>query len=296
MPRCPSKVSGRTHGMAARRTSLHHRDLTTHPGAGVLDRFAWSRVIRLSRLEQVKDVLRARRRPKSQEMMIRISEGPTAANRHETRIPDLRKDHWPGAPTACVRPTLGGLRGQAASSTVASFQHQGGSSVSCGPARHPPPCTRQFRAFTLRGRSGYSPRARLCINIQPGWLPAASSSLIGPAIDQLLAAAPSLDQEPARLLPALAVVPEHRARRGVRHRLAVILGQPVHGQVVGPAAGMRLFTRACARERTAGEGGVRSGASGPASLHRSGLARLSRWRTRRWSCRVRWRVVRSGSC
>ena len=84
-------------------------------------------------------------------MMIRISEGPTAANRHEARIPDLRKDYWLGAPSACVRPTRGRLGGQAASSTVASLQHQGGSSVSCGLARHPPPCTRRFRAFTLRG-------------------------------------------------------------------------------------------------------------------------------------------------
>jgi hypothetical protein len=93
MPCCPSKVSGRAHCMAARRASLHHRDLTTHPGAGVLDRFAWSWVIRLSRLEKVKDVLCARRRPKSEEMVIRISEGPTAANRHEARVPNLRKDH-----------------------------------------------------------------------------------------------------------------------------------------------------------------------------------------------------------
>jgi hypothetical protein len=91
-------------------------------------------------------------------MVIRISEGPTAANRHEARVPDLRKDHWLGAPSACVRPALGALGGQAASSTVASFQHQSGPWVSCGLAGHPPPCTRQFRAFTLRGRSGRSPR------------------------------------------------------------------------------------------------------------------------------------------
>jgi len=86
------------------------------------------------------------------------------------------------------------------------------------------------------------------------------------------------------------------AKDEIKEALVEGLGQPVHGQVAGPAAGMRLFTRACALERTAGEGGVRSGANGPASLHRSGRARLSRWRTRRWSCRVRWRVVRSGSC
>jgi hypothetical protein len=41
MPCCPSKVPGRAHGMAARRASLHHRDLTTHPGAGMPDRFTW---------------------------------------------------------------------------------------------------------------------------------------------------------------------------------------------------------------------------------------------------------------
>ena len=79
--------------MAARRASLRHGDLATHPRAGVLDRFTWSWVLRLSRFEQVKDVVRARRRPKSQEMVIRISEGPTATNRHEARIPNLREDH-----------------------------------------------------------------------------------------------------------------------------------------------------------------------------------------------------------
>ena len=39
-----------------------------------------------------------------------------------------------------------------------------------------------------------------------------------------MAAAQSLDEEPARLLPVLATVPDPRALRGVRHRLAVILG------------------------------------------------------------------------
>jgi hypothetical protein len=79
--------------MAARRASLHHRDLTTHPGAGVLDRFPWSWVLRLDRLEQVKDVLRAQRGPNSEQMMIRISESPTATKRDEARVPNLRYDH-----------------------------------------------------------------------------------------------------------------------------------------------------------------------------------------------------------
>jgi hypothetical protein len=70
MPCRPAQVSGSAHRVAARRASLHHLDLTTRPSADVLDRFTWSRVVRLSRLEQVKDVLRARRRPKGEEMVI----------------------------------------------------------------------------------------------------------------------------------------------------------------------------------------------------------------------------------
>src|SRR5437016_7163836 len=93
MPRCPTQVSGRAHCMAARRASLGHLHLATHPGAGMLDRLTRSWVLRLSRLEEVKDVLCARRRPKSEEMVIRISEGPAAADRHEARVPDLREDH-----------------------------------------------------------------------------------------------------------------------------------------------------------------------------------------------------------
>jgi hypothetical protein len=45
-------------------------------------------------------------------------------------------------------------------------------------------------------------------------MPAASSSPIDPAIGQLLAAAQSVEEEPARLLPVLAAIPDPRARRG----------------------------------------------------------------------------------
>jgi hypothetical protein len=76
--------------MAARRASLHHRDLTTYPGTGLLDGLPWSWVLRLNRLKQVKDVLRAQRGPNSEQMMIRISEGPTATKRDEARVPNLR--------------------------------------------------------------------------------------------------------------------------------------------------------------------------------------------------------------
>ena len=69
-------------------------------------------------------------------------------------------------------------------------------------------------------------------------MPAASSSLIDPAIGQLLAAARALDPERARLLPVLTAVPDPRARRGVRHRLAMILGLALCAVL----AGARSFT------------------------------------------------------
>jgi hypothetical protein len=60
-------------------------------------------------------------------------------------------------------------------------------------------------------------------------MPDASSSPIDPAIGQLLAAVQCPDPERGRLLPVLAAVPDPRARRGVRHRLVVILGLALCG-------------------------------------------------------------------
>jgi hypothetical protein len=79
--------------MATRCARLHHLDLTTYPRTGVLDRYTRSRIPRPNRLEQVKNVLRAQRRPKSQKMMIRISQTPTATKRDESRVSNLRQDH-----------------------------------------------------------------------------------------------------------------------------------------------------------------------------------------------------------
>jgi len=56
--------------MAAGRASLGHRDLATHPSAGMLDRLTRSWVLWLSRLEEVKNMLCARCRPQSEEMVI----------------------------------------------------------------------------------------------------------------------------------------------------------------------------------------------------------------------------------
>jgi hypothetical protein len=93
MPWRSTQVPGRSHRTAAGRTSLHHLDLPAHPGAGVLDRAARSRVLGLRRLEAGKDVLGAQCRPQSQQLVIRIGERPAAADGDEARVPDLREDH-----------------------------------------------------------------------------------------------------------------------------------------------------------------------------------------------------------
>jgi hypothetical protein len=79
--------------MTARRTRLHHLDLTTNPRAGMLDRLTRTRVLRPHRLEQVKDMLRAQCGPESQEMMVGIGKAPTTAKRDEARVSNLRQNH-----------------------------------------------------------------------------------------------------------------------------------------------------------------------------------------------------------
>jgi hypothetical protein len=69
-------------------------------------------------------------------------------------------------------------------------------------------------------------------------MPAAPSSLTDPAIGQLLTTAQAMGGARTRLLPVLAAVPDPRARRGVRHRLAVILSLAVCAVL----AGARSFT------------------------------------------------------
>src|SRR6266567_4645806 len=64
-------------------------------------------------------------------------------------------------------------------------------------------------------------------------MPAAPSSPIDPAVGQLLTAADGLGGNRALLLQVLAAVPDPRARRGVRHRLAVILTLAVCAVLAG---------------------------------------------------------------
>jgi hypothetical protein len=100
MPSGTSQVASRTHGVSARRAGLHHPDLAAHPGAGVVDRVTWSRVVRAGRVEEVENVLGARRRPQGEEMVVLVGEAPPAANGHQARIADRRKDHRRSLPVA----------------------------------------------------------------------------------------------------------------------------------------------------------------------------------------------------
>lgn len=93
MPCCPTQVSGRGVGMAGRRASLGHRDLAARPCPSLLNGVTRPRVRRLSLLEEVEDVLRARCRPQGEELMIRIGERPAAADSDEARVAIFGEDH-----------------------------------------------------------------------------------------------------------------------------------------------------------------------------------------------------------
>jgi hypothetical protein len=79
--------------MAAYSPCLHHLYFATRPGAGSFDRLSRTRVLRLSGLKEVKDVLGTRCRPQGEKLVIRIGEGPTAADRHEARVAVFQEDH-----------------------------------------------------------------------------------------------------------------------------------------------------------------------------------------------------------
>lgn len=69
-------------------------------------------------------------------------------------------------------------------------------------------------------------------------MPASSSSLIGPALGHLADLPSDASEDPPGLLAVLAKVADPRHRRGVRYRLAVILGLAVCAVL----AGARSFT------------------------------------------------------
>ena len=59
----------------------------------MLDGLTRSWILRVSGFEQVQDVLSACGCPKSEQMVIRVRQGPAAADRHEARVAYLREDH-----------------------------------------------------------------------------------------------------------------------------------------------------------------------------------------------------------
>src|SRR6185295_19968465 len=59
-------------------------------------------VVRSNRFEEAENVLRAGGGPECEELVIRVRQTPTTADRYEARIPDFREDHG-GAPSRCAR-------------------------------------------------------------------------------------------------------------------------------------------------------------------------------------------------
>lgn len=122
----------------------------------MLDRLTRPQVIRLSRLEEIEDVLRARSRPQSEEVVMRISEGSAPADRHEAWVPDLREDHgWHSFSLHQVSiPTLAHHRHRSVPSRMSGRQRsrtgQRHRMVHGGGARRP---HRARRRATAQGRS-----------------------------------------------------------------------------------------------------------------------------------------------
>ena len=93
VPSSPVQLSSGSHRMAGRSTGPRHLDLAARPRPDLLDRVAGPRIRGLLRLEEVKDVLCARRRPQAQEPVVGVRERPPAADRDETRVALLGEDH-----------------------------------------------------------------------------------------------------------------------------------------------------------------------------------------------------------
>ena len=87
-------------GSAGRRAGLGHRDLAADPRSSLLDGLAGPRVRGLHRLEMVQNVLCTRGRPQSQEPMVGVREGPSAADGDEAGVALFGENH------CCTRPLV----------------------------------------------------------------------------------------------------------------------------------------------------------------------------------------------
>ena len=86
VPGGPNQAASRRDRVTAGGAGLRHRHLASHPGARVLDRLTRPWVLGSRRLEEVEDVLSAPRRPEREEVVIRVGQDPTAADRDEAGV------------------------------------------------------------------------------------------------------------------------------------------------------------------------------------------------------------------
>lgn len=99
-------------GVAGGLARLFHGDFPTCPSPSQLDRVAGPWIERSNGFEEWQGMLRARRCPQSQELMVGIGEGAASSNGDESRITDLGKNH------ARTVPKLGNRRGATSADKV----------------------------------------------------------------------------------------------------------------------------------------------------------------------------------
>jgi hypothetical protein len=93
MPGRATQVPGSIICATARRAGVPPAHFAPSPCSDGLYRLTRSRIVRARRLEEVQDMFCTQGRPDGEEMVIRIGERPSAANRDETWVPDFRKNH-----------------------------------------------------------------------------------------------------------------------------------------------------------------------------------------------------------
>jgi hypothetical protein len=91
--RSTAKVPRRRVGVAGGRPGFGHRDLATCPGASELDRAPRPLVVRSGALEVVEHMLRARRSPHGEAMVVVVLERPASTDRDQPRISNIAQDH-----------------------------------------------------------------------------------------------------------------------------------------------------------------------------------------------------------
>jgi hypothetical protein len=98
----PAQRSGRAHRLPTAGASVDHPDLATAPRACRFDRVSRASIRWLLGFEQMQDVLRTPGSPHGQQLVIAIGQRPATADRDQTRVANLGKNHASSLPAMPV--------------------------------------------------------------------------------------------------------------------------------------------------------------------------------------------------